>query len=380
MKLKFKEYSGKPDKNRLINAMKGEPVDRVPNFEVLIEDQIVEKILGRSIGSSALGSIDDVSKNAINKAEKVHKNLDMDSEKETRPVYAKDYAELCERIGQDAIVLGEWYAPFLAIDKDGRKVAVRNKDFKNRKDIKNRMIMPSENMDYFKRIEPFLKEYQEEAGKKNLAVMVSIGDLLQQIYEFIFGIEDFSYLLYDDLSLIEELIEEGVNYWTGFSKYLVAQNTDLICFADDVAYKSGLFIQHKMFKKIYLSRYKRILEPVVNAGKPIWFHSDGKIYEILDDLINMGVTCINPMEPYSMDYKYLKQRYGKKLTLMGNIDVGFPLSEGTPEDVRKDIEEHMKVLKPGYRYIAATSHSMGNYIPDENIVAFFDAIHEFGVY
>ncbi len=69
MKLEFKEYSGKPDKNRLINAMKGEPVDRVPNFEVLIEDRIVEKILGRSIGSSALGSIDDVSRNAINKAE-----------------------------------------------------------------------------------------------------------------------------------------------------------------------------------------------------------------------------------------------------------------------------------------------------------------------
>jgi uroporphyrinogen decarboxylase len=380
MKLQFNEYQGKPDKNRIINAMKGEAVDRVPNFEVTIEDRIVERILGRSIGSSALGNIDDISASAIDKAGKVHKDMDFEDETNKRPIYAKDYIEICEAIGQDCIVLGDWFPPFLSIDENGKKTMVRNKDFRNRKDVRDRLVMPSENSRYFERLGPYLKEYQQEAAKKNMAVMVSIGVILTQLYEFIFGIENFSYLLFDDPSLIVELIEEGVNYWTDFVKYLVKMDTDLICFADDLGYKSGLFMQHKLMKEMYFSRYKRILEPVIEAGKPIWFHSDGKIYEILDDLIDMGVTCINPMEPYSMDYKYLKKRYGKKLTLMGNIDVVFPLGNGTPEDVRKDVKEHMEVLKPGYRYIASTSHSMGNYIPDENVVAFFDAIHEFGSY
>ena len=135
----------------------------------------------------------------------------------------------------------------------------------------------------------------------------------------------FPLLLYDDYILIEELIEAGVEYWFGYYKHMISENVDIITFADDLAFKSGLFIKYDMLKKLYLNKYKRIIELVANAGIPIWFHSDGKIYELLDDFINMGINCINPMEPYSMDYKYLKKKYGKNLTLLGNIDIVFPL-------------------------------------------------------
>jgi uroporphyrinogen-III decarboxylase len=380
MKLKFKPYSGKPDKQRIINAIKGEPVDRVPNLEALIEDKIVEMILGRNIGGATLGNMTDrvITKNPLDKAQKVHENLEIG--KEGRPIYAKDFIELCEIIGQDVIRIADFYAPFSKIDEDGKKVMVFDRSFKNRKDVREKLILPTENMDYFKWMLPYLKEYKEEAAKKNIAVLVSGGDLFQQLYEFIFGIENFSLLLYDDYSLIEELIESGVEYWTGFTKYMVNEGIDLISFSDDLAFKSGLFVKYDIFKKLYLKRYKRVIEPAANAGLPVWFHSDGKIYEILEDLIKMGVNCINPMEPYSMDYKYLKKNYGKSLTLMGNIDITFPLTMGTPEDIRRDVKEHMEILKPGYRYICASSHDLPNCIPGENIVAFFDAIHEYGLY
>jgi len=381
MKLQFKPYQGKPDKQRIINAIKGEPVDRVPNLEALIEDKIVEMILGRHIGGATLGNMTDrvVTKNVLDKAWKVHENLELG--KEGRPIYATDFIEICEAIGQDVIRIGEFFAPFCKIDEVGKKVMVFDRSFKNRKDIKEKLIMPTENMDYFKWLLPYLEEYKKEAGKKNIAVMVSGGDLFQQLYEFIFGIEDFSLLLYDDYSLIEELIEAGVEYWRNFSSYMVNKaGIDIISFSDDLAFKSGLFVKYDVLKKLYLDRYKKVIEPAAISGIPIWFHSDGKIYDILNDLIEMGVNCINPMEPYSMDYRFLKKKYGKNLTLMGNIDITFPLTTGTPEDVRKDVKEHMNVLKPGYRYICASSHDLPNCIPGENIVAFFDAIHEFGVY
>jgi uroporphyrinogen decarboxylase len=86
------------------------------------------------------------------------------------------------------------------------------------------------------------------------------------------------------------------------------------------------------------------------------------------------------MDPYAIDYRDYKKRYGSRLTLMGNIDVEWPLAHGTPADVEKDTLAHMEVLKPGGRWIAASSHSITNYIPHENFAAMINAIHRYGVY
>ena len=257
----------------------------------------------------------------------------------------------------------------------------KGRKFKNREDIKKNLILPIENIDWFKRwLTPYIREYKKEAAKENMAVVFSCGALIEQIYEHLFGIEDFSMLLYDDPSLIEELLDAGLEFWVNTVKFLLKEGVDLIQFADDFAYKTGLLIAPDKFRKLWLPRYKKIIEPVVNAGQPICFHSDGNILEMLDDLIEIGVTCINPIEPYGMDIEFVKKRYGKNLALLGNIDVGFPLAQGNVQDVKADVKKHMGMLKPGYGYICASSHSISNDVPGENVVAFFDAIHEYGIY
>ena len=45
-------FAGKANIDRLIAALRGEKTDRVPNFEILIEDQHVERILGRKAGNT----------------------------------------------------------------------------------------------------------------------------------------------------------------------------------------------------------------------------------------------------------------------------------------------------------------------------------------
>jgi hypothetical protein len=380
MKLKFRREPGKPDKNRIISAMKGEPVDRVPNFEILIQDKLVEKILGRHIGSSAIGYINKSDSELRDAAQNCGGSVKMPNY-ELRPIYAKDYIELCMSIGQDAIAIGQWIAPFFIKNVDGSLEFAKKGKFKNRADVKSRLVLPTENMDYFKNwLGPYITEYKEAAGRENIAVMASCGEVFEQVYEHIFGLENFSLLLRDDFSLIEELMDAGVEYWVSAVKFMLQEGVDLIQFADDFAYKSGLLMNPDKFRKLWVKRYKRIIEPVANSGRPVCFHSDGNIMEMIDDLIEMGVTCINPLEPYSMDIEFVKKRYGKRLSLMGNIDTGFPLSQGGPEDVREDVRKHIEMLKPEFGYICASSHTLDNTIPEENVVAFFDAIHEYGVY
>lgn len=98
-------YAGEPNKERLIAAMRGEPTDRVPNFEILIEDEHVERLLGRPAGNT-LGVGGDPAKGS-------------EAAEGVRPMRPGDYLELCRIIGQDAIVLENFVAMINAIHRYG---------------------------------------------------------------------------------------------------------------------------------------------------------------------------------------------------------------------------------------------------------------------
>jgi uroporphyrinogen decarboxylase len=160
----------------------------------------------------------------------------------------------------------------------------------------------------------------------------------------------------------------------------VAEGIDILYPADDFAYNKGLFVRPELFAAIWRPHYERMLAPVIAAGVPIWFHSDGKLDDAMEMLIDMGIHCITPMDATGIDYRDYKRRYGDRVTLHGNIDIEYPLVRGTPDDVDRDVREHMDVLRPGGRWIAGSSHSIVNYIPHENFLAMINAFHRYGRY
>ncbi len=362
---KFEPYLGEPDKERLIAAMKGQPVDRVPNIENLIEDKHVEKILGRYAGNTlAIGG--DPAKGA-------------DAE-QGRPMRPDDFIDLCNVIGQDAIFFdaGMW-TPFKKPDKQGKLVHAYDKSIKNRDDFKKVVLDADKQLEGAKK---YLKEYKDAVKKRKskLGIGAVYGCVFQTLYEFVVGMNDFMMLCYEDRDLVEEMLEVSTQHFVNITKILVENGTDFIFIGDDVAFKTGLFIPPKIMKEIWVPRMARIMEPAVDKDIPIMFHSDGKIDDIVEDLIEMGVDTINPLDPYGINYADYKRRFGSRVTLCGNIDIEFPLAKGTPEDIEKDVKEHMEVLKPGYRYISDSSHSIVNYIPHENYIAYINSVHKHGVY
>ena len=356
------EYAVIPDIDRLTGAFKRHKVDRVPNFEVLIEDRHVERILGRFAGNTlAYGG--DPAKGA--------------TDAEVRPMFGKDYVELCKIIGQDAMCIEAFWLPYVREDEDGKIVPALDRKVKNLKDFKKLRLLGEEKIE---KIVSYIKEYKEAAKGSKIGVTVIFAILIQNFYEAIVGMNDFMVACYEDRTFVEEMLEESTNYWIQLSKAIIKAGVDFIWPADDIAFKTGLFLPEKLMKEIWVPRMKRIIEPALGANIPVLFHSDGKIDAIVEDLIKIGVDCINPIDPYSIDYREYKKRYGNRLALSGNIDVEFPLSKGTPKDVENAVIEHMKVLKPGYGYIASSSHSIVNYIPFENFVALINSIHKYGRY
>ena len=66
-----------------------------------------------------------------------------------------------------------------------------------------------------------------------------------------------------------------------------------------------------------------------NDVRPI-FHSDGNLNPILDELVNAGIKGLNPIDPLGeMDIAKIKEKYGDKLILIGNVDCSNLLPFGT---------------------------------------------------
>jgi 5-methyltetrahydrofolate--homocysteine methyltransferase len=364
--MRLEPYVGEPDIGRLLAAFKRKKVDRVPNFEVLIEDRHVEKLLGRYAGNTlAIGG--DPAKG-------------VEESEGSRPMHPGDYIEICKIIGQDALIVEAIWTPFKKRKPDGSLGLVADRSIKSRKDFEEKVIPPGdaeieEKMAY-------VREYRraiDRSGTK-LGFCVLTSAYFQTLYEFMIGMEDCMTMVYEDRDFIEELLEISTVYWVKFMKRAVEEGVDFVWPADDVAFKTGLFLPPKIMKEMWLPHLARIIEPAVSAGKPVMFHSDGKIDDIVPWLVDIGVDCIQPMDPYGIDYREFKKKFGGEACLAGNIDIEFPLAHGTPAEVEKDVREHMEVLKPGGGYVASSSHSIVNYIPHENVVALINAIHKYGVY
>jgi len=362
---KFLEpIKGEPDKERLFAAFKRKKVDRAPNLEILIEDKHIEKFLGRYAGNSlAIGG--DPAKGEV--SDKI------------RPMFPNDFIDLCNIIGQDAMIFDAGLlTPFYREDSDGNLMPVLDKSVKNKEDFKKVKLLSDKQIN---KAVKFVKEYKETIAlrKSKIAIIPCYGCIFQTLYEFLFKMNDFMMLCYEDRIFIEEMLELSTVHYEKMTKAVVEAGADAVFPADDVAFRTGLFIPPKLFKEMWVPRMARIFKPALDANIPIIFHSDGKIDEIVNDLIEMGLDCLNPMDPSGIDYADYKNRFGNRLSFCGNVNVDL-LSNGTPEEIYADVKKHMDIMKPGYGYIIGSSHSIVNYIPHENVIAYFNAIHEYGQY
>ena len=365
--MKLDGYSGTPDIQRLLAAFKRKKVDRVPNFEVLVEDQHVQKLLGRHAGNT-LSFGGDPAKGV--------------SEGEgARPMKAPDYIELCNIVGQDAMIVEAIWTPFKKRRPDGSVGGlIADRSIKCRADFEKNVVLPDDADIEAKMV--FVREYRQALDRSGTKIgfCVLFGAFFQTLYEFVIGLEDTMKMVTEDRDLLDHLLDISATWCAKFCAAAVSNGVDFVWTADDVAFKTGLFIPPALMREMWLPRLQRIHQPALAAGKPVMFHSDGNVDELVPMLLEAGVDCLNPLDPYGVDYRTLKRRFGDRLCLSGNIDIEFPLAHGTPADVEKDVKAHMEALKPGGGYVCGSSHSIVNYIPHDNYIAMLNAIHTYGVY
>jgi uroporphyrinogen decarboxylase len=100
----------------------------------------------------------------------------------------------------------------------------------------------------------------------------------------------------------------------------------------------------------------------------------------MEDVIEAGFDSFNPIEPLAMDIVALKRQVAGRIALIGNVDLAYTLTRGTPAEVDAEVRELMRTIAPGGGYALASANSVPDYVPWPNFVAMHAAWLKYGKY
>jgi uroporphyrinogen decarboxylase len=115
-------------------------------------------------------------------------------------------------------------------------------------------------------------------------------------------------------------------------------------------------------------------------GVKVFHHDDGAVRPLIPDLIEAGIDLLNPIQwrCRGMDREALARDFGDRLTFHGGVDNQHTLPFGSPEEVRREVADNIRIFREARGYIVAPCHNLQANTPTENIVALYQAVAEFG--
>ena len=197
------------------------------------------------------------------------------------------------------------------------------------------------------------------------------------LFERAWSLRGFDAFLTDlalDQAFAEELLERITEIQLVLIQRYLALGIDGGYFGDDYGAQKNLLISPKTWRALIKPRLERLFAPFRDAGLPVIMHSDGSIAAILPDLVDIGLSVYNPVQPDVVDLAWLHRRFGTNLAYYGGVSTQTVLPHGSPAGVREAVRTTIRTLAPdGTGLLLAPSHRLMADIPMANIDALLDA-------
>ena len=225
---------------------------------------------------------------------------------------------------------------------------------------------------------------QRESTDRALVLNLSIWVL--QCSQFVRGFDDWFVDLVQQPRLMEAILDAITESLLGVVEDVldeVADLVDVVSVSDDMGHQDRTCVKPELYRKLIKPRHARLMEAIkLRTTAPVMFHTCGSVYDLLDDLIEMGVNALNPVQTDAarMEPARLKRNYGDRLSFWGGIDAMRVLPYGTAQDVEREVRDKIAAFGPGGGYILNPIHNIQPNVPIENILTLFEAAQEFGRY
>jgi uroporphyrinogen decarboxylase len=188
------------------------------------------------------------------------------------------------------------------------------------------------------------------------------------------GFEEFLMDMALDPGYAAALLDRIVEIQLGLIERFLVLGVDGGYIGDDYGAQKGLLFSPGTWRKLIKPRLARLFAPFRAAGLPVIMHSDGQIQPILPDLVEIGLTVLNPVQPEVLNHRSLRRELGDKLAFYGGISTQTVLPHGSPSEVRRAVADAIADLTSnGTGLLLAPSHRMMVDIPLANVDALLDA-------
>ena len=179
-----------------------------------------------------------------------------------------------------------------------------------------------------------------------------------------------------DPDLANKILNITYNYHLEVAKNMARRCVDMIWLGDDMGGQDGLLLPPEIWREFLKPRMANIINEIkkIDSQIKIAYHTDGNNYDIIPELIEIGLDVLNPVQPECMDPAILKSKYGNELCFFGGIAVQSTLPLGTTDQVKNEVAERRRTLGKNGGWICAPTHHVQLDTPMENFAALLEAI------
>lgn len=218
-----------------------------------------------------------------------------------------------------------------------------------------------------------LSEYGDEKwmiGSSQVSIFEAAWYLrgLDQLMMDMLVEKDYVHALMD--KVMQFPLRAGLNY--------IELGADMVWLGDDVAMQTGMMMSVENWREFLKPRYAKIIDAFKEARPSIKvaYHSCGNCIDILDDMVEIGLDVLNPIQPLALDPLEVKKRYHGRLAMFGGVDVQNLMPRGTVEEIKAEVKRLREHCGKGGGYIVAPAHHVQADTSNQNIHAFYEAALE----
>ncbi len=246
---------------------------------------------------------------------------------------------------------------------------------KSEKDLESYQPPDPDKESRFEQIQRWVKRYKGE--RAIIAMVMDHNSMTSDVL----GFEERLMAFYTNPELVLRVGQMVLDYFLRYIKNVIEAGADIILIGGDWAYKNGPMFSLEHYHKFVLPPFNAMVREAKKHGVYVMKHSDGNCWSFLDSIVEAGVDGFHPIDPTAdMDIGEVKQKYGDRLCLIGNVDCAATLSFGTVDEVRQETKDVIRKAVVGGGLIVASSNTIHSAVKPENYVEMVRTIREYGQY
>jgi uroporphyrinogen decarboxylase len=213
----------------------------------------------------------------------------------------------------------------------------------------------------------------------NMKIM-GIGGKIFTAAWMLVGFNNFCIKLIEEPDFIKKVFGKiGRLQFEVFKKVVENKDVGAYIVSDDIAYSNGVLISAKELRSYLFPWYREMGDICRKKDIAFIYHSDGNTSEVIDDIIECGFCAHHPIEPKALDIVEVKKKYKEGLCLMGNIELD-TLIRGVPENIENLVISNLQNVAKDSFYVGGSSNSIQKEVKIENYLKMNETFLKLGTY